>query len=319
MDVIQRQPKLEVPAALSLSALLLYQLQGFPIFSTAFQASQLQLSADQWTSFCPPNSKVPLWIRHGVFIEVFPVRQLMAKVPELYSLSVAHTLFIREQIPQLLATGVLVDITQHRGDPHHIKLISPLWVVEKQSGGKRRLCFDCRVLNSFLQVKSFKLDSMQVVLSMVQAGDFFLTIDMETGYWQVLVHEESRSLLVCEFDKRLLQWQVLPFGLASAPFLYTKMLRPLVQHWRRQGIRVSVYFDDIISMAQSVALTAQHGRHIFQDLHKLGLRVNTSKFQIVPHPTVDYLGFRITSQPSVGVWITREKTAKLQARVRDIL
>ena len=37
---------------------------------------------------------------------------------------------------------------------------------------------------------------------------------------------------------------VLPFGLSSAPYIFTKLLRPLVKHWRSQGIHTVVYLDD---------------------------------------------------------------------------
>ena len=39
-------------------------------------------------------------------------------------------------------------------------------------------------------------------------------------------------------------YHVPPFGLATAPHLFTKLLCPFVKHWRGQGIRVIVYLDD---------------------------------------------------------------------------
>ena len=37
---------------------------------------------------------------------------------------------------------------------------------------------------------------------------------------------------------------VLPFSLSSEPYIFTKLLRPLVKHWRSQGIRAVFYLDD---------------------------------------------------------------------------
>ena len=37
---------------------------------------------------------------------------------------------------------------------------------------------------------------------------------------------------------------VLPFGLSSAPHVFTKILKPLDKHWKHQGICVAVSLDD---------------------------------------------------------------------------
>lgn len=37
---------------------------------------------------------------------------------------------------------------------------------------------------------------------------------------------------------------VLPFGLATAFYLFTKLLHPLVKYWRSQGFWIVVYLDD---------------------------------------------------------------------------
>jgi hypothetical protein len=40
------------------------------------------------------------------------------------------------------------------------------------------------------------------------------------------------------------KFTVLPFGLTTAPYIFTKLLRPIVKHWRSQGISNVVYLDD---------------------------------------------------------------------------
>ena len=37
---------------------------------------------------------------------------------------------------------------------------------------------------------------------------------------------------------------MLPFGLSSAPYVFTKVFRPLVKHWRSRGIPLVLYQDD---------------------------------------------------------------------------
>ena len=39
-------------------------------------------------------------------------------------------------------------------------------------------------------------------------------------------------------------FQVLPLGLSTACYVFTKLLRPLVQRWRASGLRVILYNID---------------------------------------------------------------------------
>nr|CAH7754450.1 unnamed protein product [Callosobruchus chinensis] len=38
----------------------------------------------------------------------------------------------------------------------------------------------------------------------------------------------------------------LPFGLTSAPHCFTKIMKPVVAHFRREGIFCVIYFDDLM-------------------------------------------------------------------------
>ena len=40
------------------------------------------------------------------------------------------------------------------------------------------------------------------------------------------------------------QFAVLPFGLSSAPYLFTKLLRPILTSWRSNGIPMAIFLDD---------------------------------------------------------------------------
>jgi len=37
---------------------------------------------------------------------------------------------------------------------------------------------------------------------------------------------------------------VLPFGLPSAFYLFTKLMRPLVRYWKGRGLKAIVYLDN---------------------------------------------------------------------------
>ena len=59
-----------------------------------------------------------------------------------------------------------------------------------------------------------------------------------------IFHDHRKYLaLSWDFGKghtRYFQFTVLPFGLSSAPFIFTKLLKPLETHWRSQAISIDL-------------------------------------------------------------------------------
>lgn len=77
-------------------------------------------------------------------------------------------------------------------------------------------------------------------------GDFMFTFDLKSGYHHVEIFEEHRKFLSFSWkfsdgNVRYFQFSVLPFGLSSAPYLFTKLLKPLVKKWRSVGFSIVVY------------------------------------------------------------------------------
>jgi hypothetical protein len=54
---------------------------------------------------------------------------------------------------------------------------------------------------------------------------------------------------------------VLPFGLSSTAYIFTKVVRPLVAHGRKDGIKVTVYLDDSLGLILVAPPKRQSNRH----------------------------------------------------------
>lgn len=65
---------------------------------------------------------------------------------------------------------------------------------------------------------------------------------------------------------------MLSFGLATACYAFTKLLRPLVKYWRGKGLRTLQYLDDgIVAVADEEAAKTV-SLEVRADLAKAGLR-----------------------------------------------
>ena len=72
---------------------------------------------------------------------------------------------------------------------------------------------------------------------------YFGAFDLKGGYHHVKIAKEFQKYLGFSWTfedgtTRYYQCLVLPFGLASACFVFTKLTRSLVKKWRGKGIRV---------------------------------------------------------------------------------
>jgi hypothetical protein len=63
---------------------------------------------------------------------------------------------------------------------------------------------------------------------------------------------------------------VLPFGIASAPWIFTKGKRVLVKMWRARGIRLIPYMDDFLFATRSREEALVLRTQVLEDLAALG-------------------------------------------------
>lgn len=93
--------------------------------------------------------------------------------------------------------------------------------------------------------KKFQMEGIKHLRTMLRKGDYLTSVDLKDGYLHVPVAKESQRWLQfrCRGHYR---FRCLPFGLASAPRIFSKIVRPVVGHCRARGIRLMAYLDDLI-------------------------------------------------------------------------
>jgi len=183
-----------------------------------------------------------------------------------------------------------------RVSPSRPKVVSPVFAIPKPNQpGEYRLCFDLRYLNSYLKVPSFKLDSLSMALQAVTPGCFFTKTDLKSGFSHVKVSKKFRTYLGFELFGQYFTYRVLPFGLASSPYFFGKMLAPVICHLRSRGVRIFAYVDDLLVIAPSESACRRHTALLRRTLKELGWVVREDKSSKDPSQEVLFLGFLINS------------------------
>ena len=189
--------------------------------------------------------------------------------------------------------------------------VSRIFLVPKKDGSSR-LVVNLRPLNRFMLTAHFKMESLVMIKDLLQEGDWMGSIDLKDAYLSVTVCGEHRKLLRFSCMGTLYEFQSLPFGLCSAPRVFTKLLKPVLAMLRHQGIRLIMYLDDLLVMAQSKQELERQIHQIISLLELLGFVVNREKSQLLPTQVILYLGFLINSK-EMKIKMADEKVTQLMA------
>ena len=204
--------------------------------------------------------------------------------------AVHNALFVERAIAELLRDRCVVEVKDCPA------VCSPLQVVSN-SKGKLRLVLDLRHVNQFLWKEKFKYEGLELVPQLFKRGEYFFTFDLKSGYHHVDINSEFWTYLGFSWSsgssRRWYTFRVLPFGLATACYVFTKLLRPLVKRWRAAGLRAIVYIDDGICVAPSFIECIVARDLIVGDLQHAGLLLNLRKSQLDPVQLGEWLGFII--------------------------
>ena len=115
----------------------------------------------------------------------------------------------------------------------------------KLSKQKLRLVLDLRHVNGYLKKFTFRYKNLKTLAKMFGTGFYFSTFDLKNGYHHVSIHKDDVGCLGLSWEAqgkhRFFVFLVMPFGLAPASYVFTKMLRPLVKRCRGRGIRSIIY------------------------------------------------------------------------------
>ena len=205
------------------------------------------------------------------------------KIPFYYTPSSVHLLnnksalhnaeFVASAITELLKVGSVVEC---QSPP---VVVNPL-SVSVQSNGKKRLILDLRHVNFFVKKSKIKFEDAKSFLECLLArpSAWACSFDIKSGYHHIEIFESDQQFLGFSWDfsgvTKYFKFTVLPFGLSVGPYIFSKVMRPLVKHWRSKALTIVVYLDDGISAARSFSRCEEQSLLVRSDLVKSGFVPN---------------------------------------------
>ena len=156
---------------------------------------------------------------------------------------------VREQVSRQLCTMQETGVIQ----PSHSPWSSPVVLVRKRDGS-HRFCVDYRELNAVTKPDSFPLPRIDNLLDQLGSTQYFSTLDLAAGYWQICMHPASREKTAFVTHEGLHKFRVVPFGLTNAPAAFQRLMQQVLMGLNPENgnLFVSVYIDDVLIFSKSL-------------------------------------------------------------------
>ena len=146
---------------------------------------------------------------------VKPVQHAPRRVP------VALRNKLRTELQRLQEEGILVPVTEPT------EWISSMVPVLKKDGSLR-VCLDPKDLNLAILREHYQLPTIEDISSRLAGARLFTLLDVKQGFWHVKLDSDSSLLTTFNTPFGRYRWARLPFGIASAPEVFQRLMHELI-------------------------------------------------------------------------------------------
>ena len=190
---------------------------------------------------------------------------------------------VREHLKLMLDAGVIW--------PSNSPWCNAVVLVRKKDGS---LCFciDFRKLNSLTVKDSHPLPHICETLESLAGAAHFLTFDMNSGFWQVPMDEESKQYTAFTLGSMgLYECESMPFGLCNAPPTFQRLMQNCLG--KLNLTYCLIYLDDVIVFSDMPDEHLWRMRVVFNCLREHGLKLKSSKCEVFKSE-INYLAHHVS-------------------------
>ena len=190
---------------------------------------------------------------------------------------------VREHLKLMLDAGVI--------QPSNSPWCNAVVLVRKKDGSLR-FCIDFRKLNSLTVKDSHPLPRICETLESLAGAAHFSTFNMNSGFWQVPMAEESKQYTAFTLvSMGLYECESMPFGLCNAPPTFQRLMQNCLGELNLTYCLI--YLDDVIVFSDTPDEHLWRMRVVFDHLREHGLKLKLSKCEVFKSE-INYLAHHVS-------------------------
>lgn len=206
-----------------------------------------------------------------------------------YRYPFVHKQEVSDQIKKMLEQGII--------RPSDSAWSAPIWVVPKKADAsgktKWRLVVDFRKLNEKTIDDKYPIPNITEVLDKLGNCQYFTTLDLASGFYQVEMNEADISKTAFNVDHGHFEFLRMPMGLKNSPSTFQRVMDNVLRDL--QNRICLVYLDDIIVFSTSLQEHIGNLEKVFQRLRESNFKIQLDKSEFLKLETA-YLGHVITRE-----------------------
>ncbi|GJZ80486.1 putative reverse transcriptase domain-containing protein [Tanacetum coccineum] len=141
-----------------------------------------------------------------------------------------------------------------------------------------RMCIDYRDLNKLTVKNRYPLPRIDDLFDQLQGSQFFLKIDLRSGYHQLRVHENDIPKTAFRTRYGHFKFTVMPFGLTNASSVFMDLMNRVCMPYLDKF--VIVFIEDILIYSKTQEEHVEHLRLVLELLKKEKLYAKFSKCEL---------------------------------------
>lgn len=268
-------------------------------------AGRLRYFVNHWREITS-DAVILRWIEgYKINFESYPIQPCP---PRESSWSSKERSLISQMVKELIEKGAIRECQKVEG-----QFISTIFLVPKPDGS-HRFILNLKKLDEFVKFEHFKLEDHKTAKGLINSRCFMAKIDLRDAYYIIPMAETDKKFLRFLFNDKLFEFNCLLFGLTSAPYVFTKIMRPVVAFLRSSGYLSVIYLDDILLFGKSYEHCLDNVNKTCSLLRELGFIINEVKSQMVPSRLCTFLGYVFDSEKMV-IEVPKEKKANVKTQI----
>ena len=142
-------------------------------------------------------------------------------------------------------------------------------------------------------------------------GEWVSSIDLSDAYLHIPIHPNSRKCLRFCHRPQVFQFTSLPFGLATAPQVFTMIVKKVKLLALSRGLRLHQYLGDWLIRSQTREEAQVNTQAVVDLTQSLGWIINQEKSELKPSQVFSLVGYEYHLDSAL-VKPTQERWLKLQ-------
>ena len=153
---------------------------------------------------------------------------------------------------------------------------------------------------------------------MLETPSWMTSLDIQDAYLHVPIRPSLHKFLALTCQDQLYFFKALPFGLATAPLVFTNIMKFPLQLMRLNKINLLAYLDDLIVWDNSQSAVSKATTMVISTLERLGFLLNLQKSHLTPTQSLKWLGVQWDSAKG-SCAITKELQEEISFLSKEIL